>query len=75
MTRLTRMEVNCETGISSVIELTDEEITLWEAEAEKNKIEQAKQEAEALAKADAKLAAQTKLQALGLTLEEIAALG
>jgi hypothetical protein len=69
------MEVNCETGISSVIELTDEEITLWEAEAEKNKIEQAKQEAEALAKADAKLAAQTKLQALGLTLEEIAALG
>jgi hypothetical protein len=74
MTRPIRMEVNCETGISSVIELTDEEIVLWEAEAEKNKIEQAKYETEIQAKEDAKIAAQAKLQALGLTLEEIAAL-
>ena len=75
MTRPTRMEVNCETGVSSVIELTDQEI----AERETAKVEQdaadAARQAEETRIAGVKASAQAKLAALGLTTEEIAALG
>ena len=75
MTRPTRIEINCTTGVESIIELTDEEIVQREADAAAWAVEQAAREAEAQAKADAKLSAQAKLAALGLTGEEIAALG
>ena len=75
MTRPTRIEINCTTGVESIIELTDEEIAQREADAAAWAVEQAAREAEAQAKADAKASAQAKLAALGLTAEEIAALG
>lgn len=75
MTKPTRIEINCTTGVESIIELTDEEIAQNEAAAAAWETERAAREAEAEAKADAKLSAQAKLQALGLTGEEIAALG
>ena len=75
MTRPTRIEINCTTGVESIIELTDEEIVQREADAAAWAVEQTAREAEAQAKADAKLSAQAKLAALGLTGEEIAALG
>jgi hypothetical protein len=75
MTRPTRIEINCTTGVESIIELTDEEIAQREADAAAHAIAQAEREAEAEAKADAKASAQAKLAALGLSAEEIAALG
>ena len=74
MTRPTRIEINCTTGVESIIELTDEEIVQREADAAAWAVEQAAREAEAQAKADAKASAQAKLAALGLTAEEISAL-
>jgi hypothetical protein len=75
MTRPTRLEINCETGEQTVIELTDEEIAQLEADRLAWEAEQAAREAEEAAKAEAKAAAEAKLAALGLTPEEIAALG
>ena len=69
-----RIEVNCTTGVVSEIELTDEEITQREQDAVIAEMERAEREAAAQAQADAKLSAQAKLAALGLTGEEIAAL-
>ena len=74
MTRPTRVEINCTTGVETIHELTDEEIAQREVDAAAFAVEQAAREAEAQAKADAKLSAQAKLAALGLTGEEIAAL-
>ena len=75
MTRPTRIEINCTTGVESIIELTDEEMEQREVDAAAWAVEQAAREAEAQAKADAKASAQAKLAALGLSAEEIAALG
>jgi hypothetical protein len=61
MTRPTRVEVNCSTGVTSIIDLTDAEIAEMEAAALAAADQRAAQEAEAAA-------------ALGLTAEEIAAL-
>ena len=74
MTKPTRIEVNCTTGVVSEIELTDEEIEQRAVDAQAAAIEMAEREAVDAAKADAKLSAQAKLAALGLTGEEIAAL-
>ena len=74
MTRPTRIEINCTTGVESIIELTDEEIAQREVDAAAHAIAQAEREAEAQAKADAKASAQAKLAALGLTTDEIAAI-
>ena len=74
MSKPTRIEVNCTTGVVSEIELTDEEITQREQDAVIAEIERAEREAAAQAQADAKLSAQAKLAALGLTGDEIAAL-
>ena len=74
MDRPTRLEVNCTTGVQSVIELTDAEIAQLEIDRANAEAEHAAREAEAEAKAAAKAAAQAKLAALGLTAEEIAAL-
>ena len=66
--------VDCSTGITTEVELTAEEIAQQEVDAAAYAIEQAEREAAEAAKADAKLSAQAKLAALGLSSEEIAAL-
>jgi hypothetical protein len=74
MTRPTKVIVDCSTNEQTIIELTDEEI----AENEKLAAEAIKrrklEETEAQAKAEAKASALAKLEALGLTEEEAAAL-
>lgn len=74
MSRPTRIEVNCETGVETIIELTDAEIAQMEADAAAYAVKQAEEEAKAEAEAEAKASAQAKLAALGLTADEIAAL-
>ena len=67
--------INCETGERTEVEFTDAEILEMQNNIERATIEQAEQEAAEEAKANAKLSAQAKLAALGLSAEEIAALG
>jgi hypothetical protein len=74
MSRPTRIEVNCETGVETIIELTDAEIAQMETDAVAFAARQAEEEAKAAAEAEAKASAQAKLAALGLTADEIAAL-
>jgi hypothetical protein len=74
MTKPTRLEVNCETGAQTVIELTDEEIAQLEIDRVNWEAQRATEEAAATAKAEAKASALAKLAALGLTESEIAAL-
>ena len=75
MTVPTKVVVDCSTGFVSEIPLTDEEMTQREVDSAAAAIEAAEREAAEAAKADANLSAQAKLQALGLSGEEIAALG
>lgn len=63
---------NC--GVQIETELTDAEIAEMEARAAQIEINRVAREAEVAAVAEAKASAQAKLAALGLTLEEIAAL-
>jgi hypothetical protein len=70
----TKVIVDCSTGISTEVELTDEEVAQREADAAAFAIEQAEREAAEAAKAAAKASAEAKLSALGLTAEEVAAL-
>jgi len=74
MSRPTRIEVNCETGVETIIELTDAEIAQMEADATAAAIRQAEEDAAKAAAEEAKASAQAKLAALGLTPEEISAL-
>lgn len=74
MTRPTRIEINCETGVESIIELTDAEIAQLEADIAAEAARRHETEAKAAEEAAAKEAAHAKLAALGLTTEEIAAL-
>ena len=73
-TRPTRIEINCETGIETIYELTDAEIAQMEADRVAAEARKAEEDAAAQALADAKASAKAKLAALGLTAEEIAAL-
>ncbi len=74
MSRPTRIEVDCSTGIETIIELTDAEIAQMEADAAAYAAQKAEEDALAAAAAEAKASAQAKLAALGLTSDEIAAL-
>lgn len=74
MTKPVRLEINCETGEQTIIELTNEEIAQLEAERLAWEAEQAARETEAQAKTEAKASALAKLAALGLTEEEAAAI-
>ena len=74
MSRPTRIEVDCSTGIETIIELTDAEIAQMEADAAAYAARKAEEDAAAQAVAEAKASAQAKLAALGLTADEIAAL-
>jgi hypothetical protein len=70
----TKLIVDCSTGISTEVELTDEEVAQREADAAAYAVEQATKEAAEAAKAAAKASGEAKLAALGLTAEEISAL-
>jgi hypothetical protein len=74
MSRPTRIEINCTTGVETIIELTDAEIAQMEADAAAYAVEQAARDAAEAAAAEAKASGQAKLAALGLTADEIAAL-
>jgi hypothetical protein len=71
---LTKVIVNCETGITEVLPLTAQEIADLETARVAVEDQRAAAEAEAAAKAAARESANAKLAALGLTAEEIAAL-
>jgi len=66
-TRPTRIEVNCETGIESIIELTDAEIAQMEADRVAAEARKAEEVAQAEANATAKAAL---LDRLGITADE-----
>lgn len=68
------IEVDCSTGISTERDMTAEEIANMEAVRAEAEARRAEEEAAAQAKAEAKASAESKLAALGLTSEEIAAL-
>ena len=71
MTNPTRIEINCETGVESVIELTDAEIAQMEADRVAAEARKAEEDAAAQAVADLKASAKAKLIAgQPLTAEE-----
>ena len=74
MANPTRIEINCETGVESIIELTDAEVAELAVQAAEAAARLAEEEAAKAAEEAAKASAQAKLAALGLTSEEIAAL-
>ena len=74
-TRPTRIEVNCETGIESIIELTDAEIAQMEADRVAAEARKAEEDAAAQALANLKASARAKLvSGTPLTEEEAATL-
>jgi len=74
MEKLTKMVVDCTTGVQEVVELTDAEIAQMEADAQAY-AEQKKAEDEIKAAIDAKKeSGKAKLKALGLSDAEIDAL-
>ena len=75
MTKLTASKFDVLTNELSVRDLTDDEIATLEAKAAAKAEKLAQQLTEAEAKAEAKAAAQAKLAALGLTVEDLQALG
>jgi len=74
MSRPTKVIVDCSTGVSTEIELTDEEIAQYEIEAQLQEAELARLDAERQAKIEAKASALAKLTALGLTEDEAKAI-
>ena len=70
----TKVVVNCETGETTVVTLTSEEIAQREADAAAFAVAEAERLAAEEAAAIAKASGQAKLAALGLSAEEIAAL-
>ena len=71
MTKPQIKEYNCETGIETIRDATDAEI----ADIAARELEETNRKAEAEAKAEAKAAAEGKLAALGLTTDDLRALG
>jgi hypothetical protein len=69
----TKVVVNCTTGVTEVIPLTDVEIADMETARVAAEAERVEREAAATAKAAAKASANAKLKALGLSDAEIAA--
>jgi len=67
----TRIEINCETGVESIIELTDAEVAQMEADRVAAEARKAEEDAAAKALADLKASAKAKLIAGNpLTAEE-----
>ena len=74
-TRPTRIEINCETGIETIIELTDAEIAQMEADRAAAEARKAEEDAAAQALANLKASARAKLvSGTPLTEEEAATL-
>lgn len=71
---LTKVVVDCSTGTTEVLPLTDDEIAQRKIDVARELSRRAEAEAEAQAKAEAKASALAKLAALGLTEEEAAAI-
>jgi hypothetical protein len=71
---LTKIVVNCETGVQEVLPLTEAELAQRELDAAAYAEQKAIQEAEQAAKDATKQSATAKLTALGLNAEEIAAI-
>lgn len=71
MTKPTRIEINCETGEETIIELTDAEIAELAYQAELAAEKKAEEDA---AKAALEAKKQEVLAKLGLTADEVAAL-
>lgn len=69
------VEIDCSTGESIERDMTAEEIANMEAMRAESEARRAEEEAAAAAKAEAKASAEAKLAKLGLTADEIAALG
>jgi hypothetical protein len=69
-----KLVVDVAKGTQTYVDLTPEEIEQRAVDAQAAEIEKAEKEAAEAAKADAKLTAQAKLQALGLSGEEISAI-
>lgn len=69
-----KLIVDVEKGTHTYVDLTPAEIAERDQMAAQAAVDRAEREAKEQAEADAKLAAQAKLQALGLTGEEIAAI-
>jgi len=67
----TRIEINCETGVESIIELTDAEVAEMQAMAKQAEKDRKALEAQVKADATAKAAL---LEKLGITAEEAALL-
>jgi len=67
MTKMTRIEIDCSTGIESIIELTDAEVAELAYQAELAAEKKAEAEAQAEADATAKAAL---LEKLGITADE-----
>ena len=67
----TRIEINCETGVESIIELTDAEVAELTYQAELAAEKKAEEDA---AKASLEAKKQEVLAKLGLTSDEVAAL-
>ena len=63
----TRIEINCETGVESIIELTDAEVAEMTKQAKEAEARKAEEDAQAAADATAKAAL---LDRLGITAEE-----
>lgn len=71
---LTKIIVDCTTGVVAEVPLTGEELEQREVDALAAEVAKAEADAKAAAEAEAKANAESKLAALGLTAEEIAAL-
>lgn len=74
MTRPTRLEVNCETGEQTIIELTDAEIEALEQDRLNAEAEAKTRAEQELALAEIKASAIAKLAALGLSEDEAKAI-
>jgi hypothetical protein len=75
MTKPTVKIYDCETGQETVRDATAEEIAQIKADVENDKIQKAKLDAQAAADAAARSAAESKLAALGLNINDLRALG
>jgi hypothetical protein len=71
---LTKVVVDCSTGITEILPLTAEEIAQRETDIAAHAARKAAEDAEKSAKAAAKQSAQDKLKVLGLSDSEIAAI-
>jgi hypothetical protein len=75
MTIPMKVEINCETGVISEVPLNDQELAQLEIDRQTAETAKADKDAADAAEAQAKASAESKLAAIGLTPEEIIALG